>query len=118
MNNEQWEDISKIVSEPLMDESLFKIAIDRMEEMKLNKSIDMLYKWYDSLYSYISFPKEYQRKLHTNNVTERFNKELKRRTRKIGAFPDSDSLLRLVVSIAMDINEEWLIRKYINMEVD
>ncbi|MCL4453634.1 MAG: IS256 family transposase [Candidatus Thermoplasmatota archaeon] len=118
MNKDQWEDISKIVSEALMDESLFKIAIDRMEEMKLNRSIDMFYKWYDPLYSYISFPKSHQRKLHTNNVTERFNKELKRRTRKIGAFPDSDSLLRLVVSIAMDINEEWLLRKYINMEVD
>ena len=118
INNEQWEDISKIVSEALMDESLFKIAIDRMEEMKLNRSIDMLYKWYDPLYSYTSFPKAHQRKLHTNNVTERLNKELKRRTRKIGAFPDSDSLIRLVVSIAMDINDEWLIRKYINMEVD
>ena len=118
MNNEQWGDISKIVSGALMDESLFKIAIDRMEEMKLDKSIDMFYRWYDSLYSYTSFPEEHHRKIHTNNVTERFNKELKRRTRKIGAFPDSDSLLRLVVSIAMDINEEWLLRKYINMEVD
>ena len=53
-----------------MDESLFKIAINRMEKMKLNKSIDMLYKWYDPLYSYTSFPKAHQRKLHTNNVTE------------------------------------------------
>ena len=43
---------------------------------------------------------------------------LKRRTRKIGAFPDSDSLIRLVVAIAMDVNDEWLLRKYINMEVD
>ena len=86
------------------------IAMDINEEMKLNRSIDMFYKWYDPLYSYISFPKEHQRKLHTNNVTERFNKELKRRTRKIGAFPNSNSLIRLVVAIAMDINEEWLLR--------
>jgi len=43
---------------------------------------------------------------------------LKRRTRKIGAFPNKDSLLRLVVSIAININDEWLVRKYINMEVD
>ena len=89
-----------------MDESLFKIAIDRMEELKLDKSIDMFYKWYDPLYSYTSFPKEHQRKLHTNNVTERFNKELKRRTRKIGAFPNNNSLIRLIVSIVMGINEE------------
>ncbi|MFG1389828.1 MULTISPECIES: transposase [Acidiplasma] len=96
MNNEHLKDVSKIVSEALMDESLFRMAMDRMEEMKLNKSIDMFYKWYDSLYSYISLPKEHQRKLHTNNVTERFNRELKRRTKKIGAFPNGDSLIRLV----------------------
>lgn len=118
VGKDQWKSISRIVSEALMDESLFKIAIDRMEELRLDKSIDMFYKWYDSLYSYISFPGEHSRKLHTNNVTERFNRELKRRTRKIGAFPNSDSLIRLVVSIAMNINDEWLTRKYINMEVD
>ena len=101
-----------------MDESLFTVAVKRMEEMKLDRAIDMFYKWYDSLYSYTSFPEQHYRKIHTNNVTERFNKELKRRTRKIGAFPNSDSLMRLVVSIAININDEWLVRKYINMEVD
>ena len=106
VGKDQWKSISRIVSEALMDESLFKIAIDRMEELRLDKSIDMFYKWYDSLYSYISFPGEHSRKLHTNNVTERFNRELKRRTRKIGAFPNSDSLIRLNVSIAMNINDE------------
>ena len=55
---------------------------------------------------------------HTNNITERFNRELNGRTRKICAFPNSDSLIRLVFSIAIDINEEWLSRKYINMEID
>ncbi len=34
------------------------------------------------------------------------------------AFSNSDSLIRLVVSIGMNINDEWLLRKYINMEVD
>ena len=118
MSRDQWKDVSKIVSEALMDESLFKVAADRMEEKHLDKSIDMFYRWYDSLYSYTSFPEQHHRKIHTNNVTERFNKELKRRTRKIGAFPNNESLMRLVVSIAININEEWLVRKYINMEVD
>ena len=80
MSREQWKDVSKIVSEALMDESLFSIAVKRMEEMKLDKSIDMFYRWYDPLYSYTSFPEQHHRKIHTNNVTERFNKELKRRT--------------------------------------
>ena len=118
MGKDQWKSISRIVSEALIDESLFKVAIDRMEEMHLDKAIDMFYGWYDSLYSYISFPEQHYRKIHTNNVTERLNRELKRRTRKIAAFPNNDSLMRLVVSIAIDINEEWSLRKYINMEVD
>jgi putative transposase len=39
--------------------------------------------------------------------------------KKIGAFPSEQSLLRLVVTIMMDINEEWITgRKYMNMEID
>jgi len=52
-------------------------------------------------------------------VLERLNLEFKRRTKKIGAFPSEQSLLRLVVTIMMDINEEWITgRKYMNMEAD
>jgi len=48
---------------------------------------------------------------------ERVNKELKRRTKVVGAFPNEDSLLRLAGSILMEINEEWVIdRKYLMME--
>jgi transposase-like protein len=48
---------------------------------------------------------------------ERVNKELKRRTNVVGAFPNEESLLRLVGSILMDINEEWVTgRRYLTME--
>lgn len=47
------------------------------------------------------------------------NLELKRKTLNIGAFPSEQSLVRLVLTIRMDINEEWITeRKYMNMEVD
>ena len=43
--------------------------------------------------------------------------EIKRRTKKIGAFPYDDSAMRLAGSIIMDINEEYVTgRKYINRE--
>ena len=74
-----------------MDESLFELARDRMKELKL----DVFYKWHDSLYSYISFAGKHSRNLHTDNVTQRCNKELKRRTRKIGTFSNSDSVTSL-----------------------
>ena len=47
---------------------------------------------------------------------ERVNAEIKRRTKVVGAFPSQSSLLRLVVSILIDINEEWITGiRYLNM---
>ena len=67
--------------------------------------------------SYTAFPKQHGKRLKTTNVMERVNKELKRRTKVIGAFPNEESLLRLVGSILMDINEEWVTgRRYLTMQ--
>jgi len=50
-------------------------------------------------------------------MMEWVNKELKRRTKVAGVFPNEESLLRLVGSILMDINEEWITgRRYLIME--
>jgi transposase-like protein len=52
-----------------------------------------------------------------NNIMERTNKEIKRRAKVVGAFPSQDSVLRLVVSILININEEWITgNKYLIME--
>ena len=52
----------------------------------------------------------------TTNLLERVNKELKRRSRVIGAFPNDNSLLRLAGSLLMDINEEWITgRRYLSL---
>ena len=49
-------------------------------------------------------------------MVERVNKELKRRTKVAEIFPNDESLLRVVGSILMDINEEWVAgRKYLTM---
>ncbi|MBK7386297.1 MAG: transposase [Methanothrix sp.] len=50
---------------------------------------------------------------------ERINKELKRRSRVVGAFPSDKSFMRLSVSMLMDINEEWMTtRKYLSMDAE
>ena len=67
--------------------------------------------------SYTAFLKQHWKRLKTTNVMEWVNKELKRRTKVVGAFPNEESLLRLVRSILMDINEEWVTgRRYLTME--
>ena len=66
--------------------------------------------------TFLAFPKRHHRKIHTTNVLERFNKEVKRRTKVVGAFPCDGSVLRLLVPLAVDTNAKWLDRKYVSWE--
>jgi transposase-like protein len=66
--------------------------------------------------TFLAFPKRHHRKIHSTNVLERFNKEVKRRTKVVGAFPCDGSVLRLLVPLAVDTNAKWLDRKYVSWE--
>ncbi len=54
-----------------------------------------------------SFPESHRRLLRTTNGVERVNKEIKRRTRVAGLFPNEASCLRLISAILMEISEDW-----------
>ena len=53
-------------------------------------------------------------RLRTNNVQERANEEIKRRTKVVGVFPSAESMMRLVGSVLIDVNEEWLGASFID----
>jgi putative transposase len=57
------------------------------------------------------FPLEHRRSIRTTNSLERVNKEIRRRTRVVGIFPNEASCLRLVSAILMEISEDWQIGK-------
>ena len=62
------------------------------------------------------FPRSTHKKIRTVNGLERVNKEIRRRTRVVGIFPNEDSLLRLTSAILAEIHEEWLTgRQYLNL---
>jgi len=64
----------------------------------------------------MAFPKEHRKRIRTTNMMERVNKELKRRTKVAGVFPNEESLIRLVGAILIDVNEEWVTgRRYLVM---
>ena len=66
-----------------------------------------------------ALPPTHRRRLRTITMLERLNKELKRRTRVAGLFPNEASALRLVTAVAMEISDEWeTSRKYLTMEPD
>ena len=67
----------------------------------------------------MSFPGSHWKRIRTTNGLDRVNKELKRRTRVVGAFPSDESFMRLGVSILIDINEECITTKrYLSMDAD
>jgi putative transposase len=55
----------------------------------------------------MSFPVEHQKRLRTTNLSERVNRELKRRTRVVGVFPNAASLERLATAVLMEMDEDW-----------
>jgi len=69
-----------------------------------------------NMMTFLAFPKRHHRKIHSTNLVERFNKEVKRRTKVVGAFPSEGSVLRLLVPLAVDTNAKWMSKKYVSWE--
>ena len=103
----------------LEDETKMQELIMDLESRGYSKAADTLERFRFSLWNYRSFPASHQKRIRTTNGLERINKELKRRTRVVGAFPSDQSFMRLGVSILIDINEEWMTSKrYLSMDED
>ncbi len=103
----------------LEDESKMQELILELENRGFSKAADTLESFQFSLWNYKSFPSSHHRRIRTTNGLERINKELKRRSRVVGAFPGDQSFMRLGVSILIDINEEWMTTKrYLSMDED
>lgn len=101
----------------LEDETRMKELILELESRGYSKAADTLESFLFSLWNYRSFHNSHHKRIRTTNGLERINKELKRRTRVVGAFPSDQSFMRLGVSILIDINEEWMTTKrYLSMD--
>ena len=68
-------------------------------------------------FAVFALPESMLRRLRTGNMAESLNRQIRRRTRVVGLFPNEDSLLRLVSAILMEISEDWETDNiYLNME--
>ena len=66
---------------------------------------------------YCDFPSEHWTRIRTNNVIERLNREIRRRTRVVGTFPDGNSALMLVCARLRHVaGTQWGCKKYMNMK--
>ena len=67
--------------------------------------------------TYCDFPSEHWTRIRTNNVIERMNREIRRRTRVMGTFPDGNSALMLVCARLRHVaGTQWGCKKYMNMK--
>jgi putative transposase len=62
-------------------------------------------------FTVFDFPLDHRRLIRTTNSLERINREIRRRTRVVGVFPNEASCLRLISARLMEISEEWQIGK-------
>jgi transposase-like protein len=101
------------------DAALAKAAqvVERLESMRLSKAAQTVREGIDETLSYYYFPREHWLRIRTNNMLERIMKEIRRRTRVVGSFPDGQSALMLSAARLRHIaGTQWSMVRYLNMK--
>lgn len=88
-----------------------------LHKNKKGSVCDWLEKNIEECFGVFDLPIEHRRKMKSTNMLERFNQELKRRSRVVRIFPNDESCLRILTSLCMDQSEEWSGRRYLDMAV-
>ncbi len=85
--------------------------------MKLAKAAEIFEAGIEETLAYMNFPREHWRCLRTNNPLERVLREIRRRTRVVGAFPDGHSALMLAAARLRHVvaGTKWGQRRYLDM---
>jgi transposase-like protein len=88
----------------------------KLETMRLNQAAKVLREGVAETLAYMRYPREHWTRLRSNNMLERIMKEIRRRTRVVGAFPDGHSALMLVAARLRHIaGTKWGTRRYLDM---
>jgi transposase-like protein len=93
-------------------------VIKKLEGRKLRQAAEVVRNGIDDTLAYYDFPDAHWRRIRTNNPLERILREVRRRTRVVGAFPDGNSALMLVAARLRHIGgTRWGTRRYLNMDL-
>ena len=89
---------------------------ESLRSMKLKEAAKKVEDSIEETLTYMEFPYEHWLRIRTNNVIERLNREIRRRTRVVGTFPDGNSALMLVCARLRHVaGTQWGSKKYLNM---
>ena len=91
-------------------------VISKLRAQRLEKAARIVESGCDETLSYYDFPVAHWRHIRTNNPLERLNREIRRRTRVVGSFPDGHAALMLVAArLRYMAGQKWGTQRYMNM---
>jgi putative transposase len=91
-------------------------VVEKLRAMKLSNAAQIVREGAHETLVYYGFPQEHWRCIRTNNPLERLNREVRRRTRVVGNFPDGRSALMLVAARLRHVaGTRWGLRRYLDM---
>lgn len=94
-----------------------KAVVQKLKDMKLKEAAKKVEEGFEETLTYMHFPSEHRMKIRSNNAIERLNREIRRRTRVVGAFPDANSALMLVCARLRYMESSlWGTKLYLNMK--
>jgi len=92
-------------------------VVAKLKTMRLTRAAELVEAKAHETLTYFAFPSNHWRQIKTNNPLERIIREIRRRTRVVGAFPDGHSALMLTAARLRHIaNTKWGKRRYLAME--
>ncbi len=95
-----------------------RLVVQKLTAMKLKTAARTVEEGIAETLAYTNFPREHWRKIRTNNPMERVMREIRRRTRVVGNFPDGNSALMLVTArLRYVAGRKWGTRKYMNIQL-
>ena len=90
---------------------------EKLRAMKLKEAAKKIETSIEETLTYYDFPSEHWLRIRTNNIIERLNREIRRRTHVVGSFPDGNSALMLVCArLRYVAGTQWGTKKYLNMK--
>jgi transposase-like protein len=92
--------------------------VEQLRQMRLGKAGALVEDAIEETLTYYRFPANHWVRIRTNNPMERIIREIRRRTRVVGAFPDGQSAVMLCAARLRHIaGTKWGTRKYLNMDI-
>ena len=94
-----------------------KEMAEMLRAMRLPEAAKKIEEGVEEKMSHTYFSTEHWTRTRTNNVLERLNREIRRRTREVGCFPNGNSALMLVCArLRHVVGPQWGNKKYVNMK--